>query len=108
MYWENRLGESAQRARDDPKPRVVPERKKACDGITHDALGNDDVRIGEYSPVSRDLLLTGKTAGRRVVFSCHGSSRFFFCDGGSRTAPVAAESDTRIWQRIENQCKAAN
>ena len=61
------LGETRERPRDDPEPRLVPVRQKAGDDVHHHALGDHRIGLGEDGAAGEKLGLRRVTAGGRIV-----------------------------------------
>src|SRR5690606_24576056 len=74
------FGKTRQGPRQHPQPGVVPERQVAGDDVTHHALRNDGVCLGEHRAVGQQISLRGMAAMRRIVSPGHVNSTSRRCD----------------------------
>ena len=95
---------TAQGARDDPKPGVLPMRQPACGDIAQGTLGDHRIGLGEHRAVGQKLLLTGVAALRCVVGSAGHDALLWICFLIRQTPglgkPWAADSIRPVFLKI--------
>src|SRR5690606_13634393 len=94
-----RLGKAGKRARNHPKPRLVPEGQVTGDDVAHHALRDHRIGFGEHGAAGVQFGLGGQAAVRSVVASV---GHVFFSHAGRMSWRRNRAMRSTCWQAVAN------